>query len=206
MKNKIASPPWSACGVKALIPAALLALSFSAAQAAISFADSATDAGSSYGSAESISGLGFLFINGTSNDFLLEAVDPGLKWSNFKLTVYDVTTETAAQSPAATANINGVAATSSTFASTGPNPLGLTGLGDFYNIYEFSFANLALAAGNYKVALGGFNSVVFGFNTEDLGGAVLTATAVPEPSTYALLFAGLAAVGWVARRKTPGGA
>lgn len=210
MKNKIASPPWSACGVKALIPAALLALSVSGAQAAITFADGTNDAGSSYGSTESISGFGTLFINGLSNDFLLEAVDPGLKWSNFKLTVYDVTTETGPQGPppatatAATATINGIAATSSTFASTGPNPLGLIGLGDFYNIYEFSFANLALAAGNYKIALGGFNSVVFGFNTEDLGGAVLTATAVPEPSTYALLFAGLAAVGWVARRKTPG--
>ena len=74
MKNKIASPP---CGLKALIPAALLALSVSGAQAALSFADSATDAGSSYGSTESIFGAALTAsLNGASNTFFLEDLAP----------------------------------------------------------------------------------------------------------------------------------
>lgn len=206
MKNKIASPP---CGLKALIPAALLALSVSGAQAALSFADSATDAGSSYGSTESIFGAALTAsLNGASNTFFLEDLAPGLSWSNIKLTVYDFTSESTAQAPPATASINGSTPIFGSFAAGGTLPPGLAGLSALFNVYTFSFANLSLGElTNNVVTLTGFASpsaLLNGFTGLDRGGAVLTATAVPEPSTYALLFAGLAAVGWVARRRAPG--
>lgn len=204
---------------RSLVCALASALGVTTSHSAILFIDSPNDANSTYGSFESISGLGAPQINGTAG-FFLEGLDAGLAWSNFKLTVFDVTDETSVQ-PAASASINGVAASSVEFATqaavSDPVPFGLpvnvlSSFGGLYNVYRFSFSGLVLGGGTTNsLVLGGFNttahailSPLFFFPASDGGGAVLTATAVPEPSRVALLLAGLAAIGWVARRKSPG--
>ena len=187
--------------------ALLLSFWFSGARAVITFVDPTNDAGSTIGSIESISGAAlFTTINGTSGSFLLEALDPGLLWSNFKLEVYDITTEAVQQSPAVTASLNGTPFSTVSFATGVSLPPGLIGLNGLFNVYTFTFGSLALAGNaNYSVNLGGFftNVPVLGA-IADTGGAVLTTTAVvPEPSTLALLMAGLVAAVWLARRRSP---
>jgi hypothetical protein len=65
----------------------------------------------------------------------------------------------------------------------------------------FSFANVA--SGTYDVLVtGNFRIFPQFFNTNlALYGAGFDVTAVPEPETYALLLAGLMAIGYVARRR-----
>jgi hypothetical protein len=67
-----------------------------------------------------------------------------------------------------------------------------------------SFAFGSLGAGSYTLtvnavvqnAIGLFNTSVY------YGGSITTlAAAIPEPGTYALMLAGLGALGWVARRR-----
>ena len=195
---------------KLLISTVLLAMTMSSAHAALLFANpdnvGPNQVGTTFGTVDHIHGAA-LFpadINGTSNTFPLESLDAGLGWSNFQLTVFDYTSATAA-TPGVSATINGTfAATSTQFADQfGPqDTLPLAPLIDLnnatlYNVYRFTFANFALAGqAPTFVTLSGFNA--------DRGRAVLTVTAIPEPSTVALLLAGLAAVGWVARRRSLG--
>ena len=54
-----------------------------------------------------------------------------------------------------------------------------------------------LAAGNYYYAVSGYASGVAGGQYT----LVSTVTAVPEPETYAMMLAGLAALGFLARRR-----
>lgn len=85
-------------------------------------------------------------------------------------------------------------------ALTGSFVLGLK-QGNAYSLYMFDGAKVA----------GGISSIAFDTNGvwknsgNDLSHAGFfgTVTAVPEPTTYAMLLAGLAAVGFVARRRTP---
>jgi hypothetical protein len=63
----------------------------------------------------------------------------------------------------------------------------------------FSFKNVA--AGSYEVKASGFLSGSAQILGTGFVGADYTVTAVPEPETYALMLAGLAAVGFVARRR-----
>lgn len=71
-----------------------------------------------------------------------------------------------------------------------------TGMEDM-NIKD-GFAFMNLAAGNYSLVFGGFSA-----GSGTYGGNVF-ATPVPEPETYAMMLAGLAAVGFLARRRRNG--
>ena len=74
--------------------------------------------------------------------------------------------------------------------------VGQIGAGDFFAIGT-AFNGVASATGTLKLFYWDSNS---GDNTEFVTASVMT-TAVPEPETYALMLAGLAAVGWAARRR-----
>lgn len=63
------------------------------------------------------------------------------------------------------------------------------------DLYSFSFGNLA--AGSYKLTISGTNNTAFSY----LDGASYTVSAVPEPESYAMMLAGLGAVGFMARRR-----
>ena len=63
----------------------------------------------------------------------------------------------------------------------------------FYNVAVSSFIN----SPTQVTPFGG------GFRITQGGGSVNFTSPVPEPETYALFLAGLAAVGWTARRRRP---
>lgn len=71
-----------------------------------------------------------------------------------------------------------------------------TDLNEFYTL-----PSMLLGAGDYRLVVTGVNSLTQASYT---GNLAIFAAPIPEPQTYALLLAGLAAVGFVARRRKPG--
>lgn len=69
-------------------------------------------------------------------------------------------------------------------------------LGDDTNEF-YSLAPVAIAAGSYALIVTGINSPG---QASYSGTLVVTTAAIPEPQTYALLLAGLAAVSFISRR------
>ena len=55
-----------------------------------------------------------------------------------------------------------------------------------------------LAAGSYKYVVSGSSTGFFGYS---LSSSIVEVTPVPEPETYAMMLAGLAALGFLARRR-----
>lgn len=79
--------------------------------------------------------------------------------------------------------------------------LGSSWVTDSSPLDGFTFANLG--AGDYQLrVLGTVDSLAGGYDGT-IRAVATVASAVPEPETYAMLALGLAAVGWVTRRRTP---
>lgn len=81
------------------------------------------------------------------------------------------------------------------FMVTGANAAATAAIGTAGN---FLLAASALAPNSYPTALWAFESP----GTERIPGSQDLVTAVPEPGTYALMLAGLAGIGFVARRRS----
>jgi hypothetical protein len=78
----------------------------------------------------------------------------------------------------------------------------LTAAGQTYFTSPSPFYNLAYSA--FTNTLSTVTQTGTGFTINNGGGAVNFATAVPEPETYAMIFAGLGALGFLARRRSGG--
>jgi hypothetical protein len=65
--------------------------------------------------------------------------------------------------------------------------------------YSFDFGSQVFSAGNHSLTLSNFNSFDVGPLTRT--DVTLAVTAVPEPETYAMMLAGLGALGFLARRR-----
>ncbi len=82
---------------------------------------------------------------------------------------------------------------------TGDVTVGLGSAGSFTaqpTGYSFSFNNVA--AGTYNLSVKGLN------DTATAVSATYSVTAVPEPETYAMMLAGLGAIGFLSRRRKAG--
>lgn len=177
-----------------LILASVASLAMGGAHAAITFA-SVENAGSTLGSTDTFLGatlpaIAFpplATVNG-SGTFFLEALDPGLSWGDFALTIWNLSDTN--RSSTATATFAGLTGTLSSFTDLDP---GNSNLLQGWS-YTFAFTGQAAANTTHGFTVGGFGG--------DRGAlAELNVTAVPEPETYAMMLAGLGAVSLLSRRR-----
>lgn len=177
-----------------LAGAAALAMG-SAHSALVGFGlDNANDAASFEGATDTFNAAAALLnpINGTTAPFLLEALDPGVHWGAFELTI--ASASDADRTGTATASLGGLSGALVSFADNDPTNTSLLAGWS----YVFHFSGLLPGGATTSLTLGGFGS---GLGADRAAVATLVATAVPEPGTTGMLLAGLGVLGVLARRR-----
>lgn len=180
-----------------IVATAVAALVVQGASAAIEFEkDSLNDAGSVAGSFDKFIGESESdSFSGISNAVVLEALDPGVGWTSFKLVLstYDDTERNI------TVTFAGLAGS----LSAHDDDTTTAGLRNKGWTYTYTFSG-QLPAGEALTL-----TVSDGFTGRQAGHAVLTAYAsgiasvIPEPGAPAMLLAGLGALVFVSRRRQP---
>jgi hypothetical protein len=180
-----------------LMIAAATALAMGSAQSAlIGFsADSVNDAGFFEGASDTFTAAAALVntVNGTTVPLLLEALETGVNWGIFDLTI--ASASDADRSGTATASLGGLGGTLVSFVDNDPGNASL--LAGW--TYTFHFTGLLPGGTTTTLTMGGFGS---GGGADRAAIATLVATAVPEPGQTGMMLAGLGVLGLLARRRT----
>ena len=148
--------------------------------------------GTGYGSTDTFSGVGAPW-NGTTLPFYLEALDPGLYWREWTLEIDSVSDTD--RSATGVVSIGGYVGTLVSAVDDDPPPNSLIDLQGW--TYTYSFTGSIAGDSTTTLTMSGFGSNLL----TDVGTATLTATAVPEPETYAMMLAGLGVMGFLSRRR-----